>query len=84
MEPAINWRGVFLVNFWKALRNVETDDDKKTYRIESVNEAFSPDYDRDLDNPSCYMVIWYWDSKEKGIEVTVPLKKGHVPDKLPK
>lgn len=58
--------------------------DKKTYRYEKVNDEFSPDYDRELDNPYCYMVIWYWDSKEKGIEVTIPLAKGHIPSKLPK
>ncbi|MBQ9678379.1 MAG: hypothetical protein IJV44_09620 [Prevotella sp.] len=58
--------------------------DKKTYRYEDVSEATKLDYDRELDDPYCYMVIWYWDSKEKGIERTIPLKKGHVPDKLPK
>ncbi|MBP3287442.1 MAG: hypothetical protein J6M15_10990 [Prevotella sp.] len=78
------------VNYHKTLLGVpfsymlKLNKDKKTYRTEKVNEAFSPDYDKELDNPSCYMVIWYWDSKGKGIEVTVPLKKGHVPDKLPK
>lgn len=78
------------VNYHKTLLGVpfsymlKLNKDKKTYRTEKVNEAFSPDYDKELDNPSCYMVIWYWDSKEKGIEVTIPLAKGHVPDKLPK
>ena len=78
------------VNFHKTLLGVpfsymlKLNKDKKTYSIEDINESFSPDYDRELDNPSCYMVIWYWDSKDKGIEVTIPLAKGHVPDKLPK
>ena len=60
------------------------NNDKKTYRIENVSEAQKLDYDKELDNPSCYMVIWYWDSKEKGIEVRIPLAKGHVPEKFPK
>ena len=63
---------------------MKLNSDKKTYRIEDVSEAQKLDYDKELDNPSCYMVIWYWDSKEKGIEVRIPLAKGHVPEKLPK
>ena len=79
------------VNYYKYMFSMpfsymlKLNDDKKTYRIEDVSEPGKQmDYDRELNEPSCYMVIWYFNRNEKGIERRIPLTKGSVPDHLPR
>lgn len=57
--------------------------DKKTYSVKLVNEALKIDYDKELDEPTCRIVLWYARPFDKGTdEIVIKMKKGQVPSKL--
>lgn len=57
--------------------------DKKTYKIDNVSEPFVIDYDKELEKPYCGITIWYY-SNVGHEQKEIPLKKGNVPQSLPK
>lgn len=57
--------------------------DKKTYSVKLVNEALKIDYDKELDEPTCRIVLWYARAFNKSTdEIVIKMKKGQVPSTL--